>query len=144
MINLYSNAAKYNRPGGSVSLSSIWRPEQGEMVTIELCIKDTGVGLSEEQQKNIFLKQYYLLTTSGSRTESSSGLGLYITGKLIDKLGGKIRVKSELGVGLIFTVELMLQRGKMENLHSVSKPEGKKKCVNPRNILRKLPHQRLY
>ncbi|MBP7261453.1 MAG: sensor histidine kinase, partial [Bacteroidia bacterium] len=68
-------------------------------------VKDNGPGIPAEQQKSLFNK-YQLLTNKPTGNETSSGLGLYIVKRLVDRLGGEIWVKSEPGKGTSFFVSL--------------------------------------
>ena len=102
ILNLLSNAVKYNRSQGRVLLSA----EQADS-NIRISVKDTGVGLSEEDLSHLFEKFY---RASGSeRNIRGTGLGLSICKRIIDVHGGKIEVQSKLERGSSFTVVLPLQ-----------------------------------
>jgi len=100
--NLTSNAIKYTNPNGSVSLST----HQDED-TVLLKVEDDGIGISIQDQKVLF-ERYTTGSIKPSQGESSHGLGLAIVKRLVDELGGVIRVKSKVGEGSIFTVRLPL------------------------------------
>ena len=104
MMNILSNAVKYNRENGHIYISCIEIPsEQPEMTTMEFVCRDTGIGMSDEFQKHIF--EPFAQEHTGSRTKfAGTGLGMPITKKLVEKMGGTITFESEEGVGTKFVV----------------------------------------
>lgn len=98
MINLIGNAIKYGHRTGNVWLNA--REEDG---TIQIEISDDGIGISEEDQVHIFDRFY---RADKSRDRSGSGLGLAIVKWIVELHGGTIGVKSKLGHGTIFKIEL--------------------------------------
>ena len=106
MMNILSNAVKYNRENGHIYISCIEIPsEQPGMTTMEFVCRDTGIGMTEEFQKHIFepFAQEYM----GSRTKfAGTGLGMPITKKLVEKMGGTITFESEKGVGTTFVIRV--------------------------------------
>jgi len=103
VINLFSNAIKYSKDGGSVELSV--SADAGEAVMI---IKDTGIGIEKEHLQKIF-ERFYRVDSSRSRMTGGSGIGLAITKAIIEAHGGKIEVQSKVGEGTEFTVRLPLK-----------------------------------
>jgi signal transduction histidine kinase/CheY-like chemotaxis protein len=101
LINLISNAIKFTDEG-SVTLGLAYR---GQVATLE--IKDTGPGVAPEDQQRIF-DPYEQVTGSGGHARPGVGLGLPITKAIIEILGGKLELDSELGRGSCFRVTLML------------------------------------
>ena len=99
MINLLSNAIKYNRPGGSVTV----RCERHGEERVRMYVKDTGVGLSEDQIGQLF--QPFNRLGQEQSTEEGTGIGLVVTKQLVELMGGQIGVESALGVGTEFWVE---------------------------------------
>jgi signal transduction histidine kinase len=97
--NLASNAIKFTRTGGKVSVS--WEKKDD---TVEIYIADDGVGLSEDQLKDIFNKPG--VTTVGTFGEQGTGLGLPMCWDMVEKMGGTIKVKSEKDKGTTFTIVL--------------------------------------
>jgi signal transduction histidine kinase len=97
ILNLISNAIKYNRPGGTVTV----RATAGE-VNYRVSVQDTGVGIPEEAIPHIFEK-FYRAHETETKT-AGTGLGLSICKEIIQGHGGRMEVKSELGVGSTFSV----------------------------------------
>ena len=98
--NLLSNALDYNRPGGTVTLST--RNDGGDAV---FTIADTGVGISGEHLPHIF-DRFYRVDKSRSRVDGHAGLGLAICKTIVDAEHGRITVQSAEGVGTTFEVRL--------------------------------------
>ncbi|MCL2605503.1 MAG: ATP-binding protein [Defluviitaleaceae bacterium] len=99
--NLLSNAIKYTE-FGHVKLSVSQKPE-GESVLLRFDVEDTGQGMKTEDKEQLFSK-YLRFNTRANRNSEGTGLGLTITKKLVDMMGGTIRVESEYGKGSTFTV----------------------------------------
>ena len=106
MMNILSNAVKYNRKNGYIYISCREIPsEQPEMTTIEFVCRDTGIGMAEEFQKHIF--EPFVQEHAGSRTKfAGTGLGMSIAKKLVEKMGGTITFESEDGVGTTFVIQV--------------------------------------
>jgi len=99
--NLVSNALKYTRQGGKVIISAI----QNQYKTVQISVKDTGIGMSTEFVENIFNADFNV-KRPGTNGEKSSGLGLILCREFIEKHGGKLEVKSEEGMGSEFSLTL--------------------------------------
>ena len=106
MMNILSNAVKYNRENGHIYISCIENPsEQPEMTTMEFVCRDTGTGMSEEFQKHVF--EPFAQEHTGSRTKfAGTGLGMPIAKKLVEKMGGTITFESEKGAGTTFVIRV--------------------------------------
>ena len=106
MMNILSNAVKYNKANGYIYLSCIEIPsEQPEMTTMEFVCRDTGIGMTEEFQKYVF--EPFAQEHTGSRTKfAGTGLGMAISRKLVEKMGGTINLESEKGVGTTFVIRV--------------------------------------
>lgn len=100
--NLIKNAIIYNKPEGSVHITL---KKESSHALIE--ISDTGIGMSSEHVDKAF-DRFYRVDKSRSRQTGGSGLGLSITQTIIDQLGGKIEVKSQLGTGTTISLTLPL------------------------------------
>ena len=106
MMNILSNAVKYNRENGQIYISCMEIPsEQPEMTTMEFVCRDTGIGMTEEFQKCVF--EPFAQEHTGSRAKfTGTGLGLSISRKLVEKIGGTITFESEKGVGTTFVIRV--------------------------------------
>ena len=104
LINLLSNAIKYNRKHGSVTISQ----EKKQEDRVRISIADTGYGIPKEKQSEIFEPFSRLSIDKG--TVDGVGIGLSITQKLIDLMGGSISLESEIDKGSCFTIELLLAK----------------------------------
>ena len=106
MMNILSNAVKYNRENGHIYITCTEIPsEQPGMTTMEFVCRDTGIGMAEEFQKHIF--EPFAQEHAGSRTRfSGTGLGMPISKKLIEKMGGTITFESAEGIGTTFVIRV--------------------------------------
>lgn len=98
--NLVSNAVKYNKPGGEVIVSAA-----AEHPYVRLSVTDTGVGISEEGQRNLF-REFFREKRRETTYVTGTGLGLSIVKGIVDFYHGRIEAKSQLGEGSTFTVWL--------------------------------------
>ena len=106
MMNILSNAVKYNKENGQIYVSCVEIPsEQPEMTTMEFVCRDTGIGMAEEFQKHIF--EPFAQEHTGSRAKfAGTGLGMAISKKLVEEMGGTITFESEKGVGTTFVIRV--------------------------------------
>ncbi len=106
MMNILSNAIKYNRENGQIYISCMEIPsEQPEMTTMEFVCRDTGIGMTEEFQKCVF--EPFAQEHKGSRTKfAGTGLGMPIAKKLVEKMGGTITFESKEGMGTTFVIRV--------------------------------------
>ena len=106
MMNILSNAVKYNKENGQIYVSCVEIPsEQPEMTTMEFVCRDTGIGMTEEFQKHIF--EPFAQEHTGSRAKfAGTGLGMAISKKLVEEMGGTITFESEKGVGTTFVIRV--------------------------------------
>ncbi|MTI10301.1 ATP-binding protein [Curvivirga aplysinae] len=100
MVNLMTNAIKYNKRGGHVEFGCIDLPNGN----VEIYVEDTGKGIAKNQLENIF-EPFERLDAVNSQIEGT-GIGLTISKKLIETMGGKIHVSSEEGIGSRFSIEM--------------------------------------
>ena len=104
LLNLLSNAVKYTSAGGSVSMRITEKPGAPEgYANYEFCIKDNGIGMSEEFVEHIF-EPFERERNSTISKIQGTGLGMAITKNIVDMMNGTISVQSEQGVGTEFTV----------------------------------------
>lgn len=104
IINLIKNAIDYNKPGGSIFISL-----KKEKQYLHLKVKDSGIGIAEDQIPRIF-ERFYQIEKSRKRKEGNSGLGLSIVKKIISMHKGKIYVQSKPGHGTTFIIILPLPK----------------------------------
>jgi len=106
MMNILSNAVKYNKENGYIYIScQEFTSEQDGRVTIEFICRDTGIGMTKDFQKHLF--EPFAQEHTGSRTKfSGTGLGMPITKKLIEKMGGTITFESKKGEGTTFVIRI--------------------------------------
>jgi len=103
MSNLLSNAFKYTNEG-DVNYSVSCK-KAGKLCWLTIVVSDTGTGIDKEHIKNLFT-DYVHINKSVKGNVDSTGLGLPITKRLVEMMGGRISVKSEIGKGSVFTVRL--------------------------------------
>jgi signal transduction histidine kinase len=104
LLNLVNNAIKFTETGG-VSLEVV-RREADKQAMIEFVVSDTGIGIRSEDQARLF-QAFTQVDASGKRRHEGTGLGLHLSGKLAELLGGRISVQSEYGRGSTFTFSLV-------------------------------------
>ncbi|WP_307215238.1 cell wall metabolism sensor histidine kinase WalK [Microbacterium sp. SORGH_AS_0888] len=109
--NLLSNAVKYNRDGGVVTLRT-----QSDGLVTSLLVSDTGIGLSDESLDRLFERFF----RAGDSARSGTGLGLAISRELVRAHGGDISVRSTIGIGTTFTVDLPATAESMDGRATVS------------------------
>jgi PAS domain S-box-containing protein len=100
LVNLVANAVKYSPDGGRVAVEV--KPEDGHVAVV---VRDEGLGIAPSEQSLIFEK-FYRADANMTRGVSGSGLGLYISRELVQRMGGTISVESEPGEGSTFVVTL--------------------------------------
>jgi signal transduction histidine kinase len=98
--NLVSNAIKFTPAGGDVRVSLT--PVNG---VVRLEVSDTGIGIAREEQQRLF-ERFFRASTASDQQIPGTGLGLYIARAIVEAHGGSIAVRSELGEGTSFCVEL--------------------------------------
>jgi len=104
VLNLLSNALKFT-PAGSVTMTASY---DARVRQVAIAVKDTGVGIPDEDQVKVF-EDFRQLDGSSTRQYGGTGLGLGLCRKLAAALGGEIRVTSELGVGSVFSLLLPIR-----------------------------------
>jgi PAS domain S-box-containing protein len=103
ILNLISNAIKFSNPGDYIYVNI---RDMGE--SVEISVRDTGVGIKAEHLDSIF-KRYHQVDKTLTRNAEGSGIGLSLIKSIIDLLGGEISVESEVGKGSTFTIVLPAQ-----------------------------------
>ena len=109
LVNILNNAVKFTKDGGTIRFDAGNRPgADAQHIVICYRIKDTGIGMSEDFQKKIF--DEFAQEENGVRTQyKGTGLGMPISKKYIELMGGTITVDSRKGVGTTFTVEISME-----------------------------------
>jgi len=143
-VNLLSNAIKYNREGGSIEVSCA----STAVERVRVSVRDTGHGLSREKLAQLFQPFNRLGQEEGA--EEGTGIGLVVSKRLVEIMGGSIGAESEVGVGSVFWVELNAVQSKRtaaveradpmasyEQLDATCKPTRTVLCVedNPANLM---------
>ncbi len=121
-MNILSNAVKFTNDGGRVSFETQYLSgEDSRHIIVRFRISDNGVGMSEEFLKRIF--EEFSQEENNARTcYKGTGLGMAISKRYVDMMGGKISVDSQKGVGSVFTVELPLELTDACNVHEKALP----------------------
>jgi signal transduction histidine kinase/CheY-like chemotaxis protein/ABC-type amino acid transport substrate-binding protein len=135
MNNLLSNAFKYTKEGTVTLGVNCWRENVTgiDVVWVYFYVRDTGIGIREEDRKKLFT-DYNQLDAYANRAIEGTGLGLSITKKFIEMMDGKIKVESEYGKGSTFSVRIrqefvsdtLIDKETVESLRNFSYSEKKK------------------
>ena len=123
IINIVSNAIKYTPPGKTVDLIVEEVPSPGGKNKYRFIVRDTGIGIKEDYMPHIFESFTREERTTVNRIQGT-GLGLAITAKIVEMMGGTISVKSKLGEGSEFTVELELEPLETDSLANADNSES--------------------
>ena len=109
LVNILGNAVKFTDDGGTISFETSYRKgEDSKHIVVNYRIADTGVGITEEFVEHIF--DEFSQEDNGARTQyKGSGLGMAISKRYVDLMGGSISVESKKNVGSVFTVEFPLE-----------------------------------
>ncbi|WP_404477694.1 response regulator [Novosphingobium sp. BL-52-GroH] len=108
VLNLMSNAVKFSE-GGTVSVGLTLAAEHDGQVTLELAVRDTGIGMTTEQQASLF-HSFTQADSSTTRRFGGTGLGLAICRQIVEQMGGTIKVDSAPGQGSTFTCRMRMMR----------------------------------
>lgn len=115
LVNLLTNAIKYNKSNGTIDTYVREISSDDSKVTFEFEIKDTGIGMSEDYIENHLFTPFSQAKQDARTRYEGTGLGMSIVKGLVDKLGGSIEVKSEVGVGTQIKVVLTYQLDTSKN-----------------------------
>jgi len=107
ITNLLGNAVKFTPAEGYISLKARFLGEQNDVCSVRIDVIDTGIGLSPEQQEQLFIP-FQQAESNTSRKFGGTGLGLAISKRIVETMGGKIWAESELGCGsaFVFTIHM--------------------------------------
>ena len=113
ITNLVGNAVKFTPKGGSITIDAQCLGEEKDMCTIKVCVADSGIGISPDQQAKLFAP-FQQAESSTSRKFGGTGLGLAISKSIVEMMDGRIWVESELGTGTVFAFTIQMKRGEDE------------------------------
>ncbi|MDR2713954.1 MAG: response regulator [Coriobacteriales bacterium] len=117
VINLLSNAVKFTSEGGVVDVTTKLASVKNGIYTIEIAVRDTGIGITPEQQERLFVS-FTQAESSMSRAYGGTGLGLAISKNIVELMGGEIWVESEIGEGSTFTFTFLARKGSQKGLRA--------------------------
>ena len=122
LVNILGNAVKFTGDGGSITFTSDYLPGADDRhMIVRYRVTDTGVGMTKEFLKHIF--DEFSQEESSARTHyKGSGLGMAISKRYVDLMGGNISVESEKGKGSTFTVELPLELTEADKVQKQASP----------------------
>ena len=110
ITNLLGNAVKFTPEKGTIKIDTRFVSEINGVYTVRISITDSGIGISEDQQKQLF-KAFKQADSRVARKFGGTGLGLAISKNIIELMGGKIELESEQGKGSSFSFEFKAKRG---------------------------------
>jgi signal transduction histidine kinase/CheY-like chemotaxis protein/PAS domain-containing protein len=113
ITNLLSNAVKFTPEGGRINLDALFVEEKDSIVTLRIEVRDTGIGISKEQQARLFTT-FQQAEGGTTRKFGGTGLGLVISKRIVEMMDGKIWINSELGNGAAFIFTVKLERTNYE------------------------------
>jgi len=122
VVNFANNAVKFTEIG-EVLISVHLKEKKDQQVTLEFSVKDSGIGMTEEQRSGLF-KAFAQADVSTTRKYGGTGLGLAITGQLVELMGGTVSVKSEVGVGSVFGFTLTFDVSKQQKIKKIMNTQG--------------------
>ena len=134
VMNILTNAIKYNKDNGKIIMEFQEVQEDQDTVRIQFKCKDTGIGMSESFQKKIY--EPFAQEKVGARTVyGGTGLGMPITKRLVEKMGGTISFESEQDVGTTFDIEIPFQIDHNKQCEEHKKKEVKETSIKGVNVL---------
>ena len=127
VINLMSNAIKFTPNGGEIRINACLLHEEAENCAVRISVSDTGIGISCEEQQRLF-QPFQQAKSDTTRKYGGTGLGLSISKSIVEMMGGRIWVESELGKGstffVIFNVKCRGKRGGTKNTGAIAECPG--------------------
>lgn len=129
LINLLNNAVKYTNDGGiTMTITGEKLAEASDITVFRFAVADTGIGIKPEDMKNLF-KNFVRLDLNRNRSVEGTGLGLALTKRLAQAMGGNVEVTSEYGVGSTFTLVLpqkVVGTAKVGNFQAAGKDNARR------------------
>lgn len=134
IANLLSNAVKFTPEGGTITLRAYMVLEENGLCRLKISVTDTGIGITDEQKKNLF-EPFEQADAGTSRIYGGSGLGLSISKRIVDLMDGEIWVESEVEKGSTFTFTVSLLRDsaadvKIKDYDAVQPGASQKHCID--------------
>jgi PAS domain S-box-containing protein len=116
LMNLLSNAIKFTQTGHvTLSIGASWhRPEDTQSLMLHITVADTGVGISDDELHHIF--DTFFQAQAGRSATEGTGLGLTISRKFVQLMGGQLNVTSQVGVGSVFSIDLPVKLAKSSEI----------------------------
>ena len=114
IINLLSNAVKFTPMNGEIHFELLVKQDSEDHQYLLFTVKDTGIGIPEEKQKNLF-QSFSQVDASTTKNFGGTGLGLAISKKIVEQMRGKIWVQSSPGKGSVFYFEIPLKRSAVQD-----------------------------
>ncbi|NET42803.1 hybrid sensor histidine kinase/response regulator [Okeania sp. SIO2B3] len=129
LINLLNNAIKFTEVGGVIlRASTVDHHKNSQLKRISFAVEDTGAGIAPEELDKLF--EAFVQTETGKQAQEGTGLGLPISRKFVQLMGGDIQVTSEVGKGTIFSFEIQAEEVEAENVES-QKPKRRVIALAP-------------
>ena len=116
ITNLLGNGVKFTPEEGSIKLDTRLLSKEDEIYTIRITVKDSGIGISPEQQQLLF-RSFHQAEAGTSRKFGGTGLGLAISKNIVELMGGSFELESEIGKGASFSFTFKARRGKKKVKH---------------------------
>jgi len=116
ITNLLSNAVKFTPEGGKITLDASLVEEEDTVVTLRVEVRDTGIGISKEQESRLFT-MFQQAEGGTTRKFGGTGLGLAISKRIVEMMDGQIWIESELGKGAAFIFTVKLKKTQCDTRH---------------------------
>jgi len=113
ITNLLGNAVKFTPEEGSININTYFSGEENGICKIKISVRDTGIGISREQQTKLF-QSFQQAESSTARKFGGTGLGLSISKNIVEMMGGEIWIESEIGKGSAFIFTVQMKRGEKQ------------------------------
>ncbi|MDR1466651.1 MAG: response regulator [Treponema sp.] len=123
IANLLSNAVKFTPENGSIRMDTKLLEEEEDFCTIQISVRDSGIGISAEQQARLF-NSFTQAESNTSRRFGGTGLGLAISKRIVEMMEGRIWIESEPGKGATFAFTIRLKRAPVDESHKIAKREN--------------------
>ncbi|MDR0851503.1 MAG: response regulator [Clostridiales Family XIII bacterium] len=119
ITNLFSNAVKFTPENGDLKLRANLESERDDICTLRIEVSDTGIGITKEQQSRLFAS-FEQADNSTSRNFGGTGLGLTISKRIVEMMGGEIWIESEFGKGATFVFTVQVARSNADHKRHIN------------------------